>query len=112
MNRRSALRMLGALGATLIAARVPSSLSAAAACPAWVDDELLAGIRSIGKEYLAASSDQRGIDRIWSLVASDDRTALQQMISGDFAHQRLVRVADWWLSRTEGRIYAAIAAHC
>jgi hypothetical protein len=112
VSRRSALQMVGALGAALIAAGVPNVLSATASCPGWVDAELLAGIRSMRQAYLSANAEDTEIERIWSFLVNDDRAALQQLIADDYAHPRIVRIGDWWLARTETRVYAAIAAHC
>lgn len=118
IGRRDALRALCALGVTLIlepAVHLDASahLDATANAPAWlVGDADLEVIRQLGRDFLRAHADDPHVGEIWKLLrdGSERGTAtLRRRVTADYAADRVITLDGWWLSETEGRVFAAVA---
>lgn len=113
IDRRRALQMLSALGVTLAA---PNSAGAATTsdCGRWLSEDLeLEALRVLGREYSAQHAGDAGTSRVATLIAagSDDAAiaTLQGLVRADYASGRMVRLSHWFVSDTEGRIFAVLA---
>ena len=110
MDRRQAVRLLAAtLCGSAVAAHFPVDASAAS-CPAWIDAELASALKSLETHDLAPSDD--GVANVWSLMEKGDEAALQRLAAADYESGRVLNVGGWWVSATEGRMFAAIRARC
>ncbi|MCO6412115.1 MAG: hypothetical protein J5I92_05165 [Thiogranum sp.] len=76
----------------------------------------------IGKDYLEAFPAERNVEALMSAIESSFEavnaaaadageivTALQQAVRGDYQRGDVAQVNGWILSRTEARLYAAVA---
>ena len=111
MNRRDALRVLAALGTSLAA----PMLSQADECAAWIAQDLeFEAIKKLGREFMASRSEGERVSEIASLLekaVSEDAAfaEIQRRIREDFAADRIVKLSDWFVSVTEGCIFAVLA---
>jgi hypothetical protein len=115
IDRRRALQMLSALGMTLA---IPTGSSAAtgAECGRWLSEDLeLQALQALGREYSAQHADAAVSPRVSALIAKaqTDEAAiasLQELIRADYASARLVHLSHWFVSDTEGQIFAVLGA--
>ncbi len=114
LDRRTLLRWLIALsagaGSSIVLAREDSS-RVLEGLEADVD-----ALKDLGKKYEAAHEEDRaGIDHMADLLSNVDFTdegfieRLRQDMHEDFASLRTANLYGWFVSRTEARVFAAIA---
>ena len=114
MDRRGLLRLLVGLGA---AAAVEQRLAfgAGAACGGSAFGELdEAAIAELGREYLSLGADAVEVDTIAKLLAGSRNDAeaweqLRAIVLADFTAGRIVNLAGWFVSETEGRVFAELS---
>ena len=113
LSRRDVIRLFAAVAAALPSAAMAEALGAG--CSPWSASADLDGVRSLGQGYRSTYVDAAGIAEIDALVNQDEATAstaIQRLAAADYEAGRLVNVAGWHVSRTEGRLFAALAARC
>ena len=118
-NRRRLLQglsgMLVLAGLRPLALRADTCLLSLDALRSCVADEAHAA--AIGDLWLRAQSAAIGIDVLMREISTAlraatlhcDARALQRKIVDDYRNGDAEWVGDWWLSRTEARVYAVIA---
>lgn len=109
MNRREAVRRLAALAA----ACGTGTVAGAAACPPWLGADALEGAKQMGRAFLDAHAADPGIAQTWALAQDESALdTLVQMVQQDYERGHIEHLAGWYVSRTEARIFAAIATSC
>ena len=113
-DRRGLLRLLMASG---VSAVVDPRLAfgASAACGGHVLSELdEAAIEDLGREFRSQRSDIAAVDAIAKLLAQSQDEAeilakLRARMLADFTAGRMVNLAGWFVSETEGCVFAALS---
>jgi len=110
IDRRRALKLLSALGVTLA---MPSA--AGAECGVWLSEDLeFQALQALGREYSAQGGDG-DTSEVAALIADAQTDAaaiasLHELIRADYAAARMVRLSHWFVSDTEGKIFAVLGA--
>lgn len=116
-DRRQILRLLAALCAALGTGAAPG-YGDAPSCSIWLEAGDLEGARALGREYLTHHPADNGLGGVWPLLQSGAAAgprglaALSDMVRTDYERGRIVTLDGWLVSRTEARIFAAIATYC
>lgn len=114
MDRRGLLRLLVGLGAAAVVDQ-KLAFGASAGCSGSAFGELDdAAVAELGREYLGLRPDAAAVDSIAKLLASsrDEADALEELrarVLADFAAGRIVNLAGWFVSETEGRVFAVLS---
>ena len=123
MTRRHAVLLLGALGGSaLVNGLTVGELLSASPRPDTTDDLLDRfsrnldgdGVDQLGAAYLELYPEEADEDRLVEEVLSNSsgndeaKAFLRDKVAADFEAGRSVEVLSWKLSRTEGRILAAL----
>jgi hypothetical protein len=113
IDRRCVLRMVVALGTTLAVSK--GAIAADDGCGRWLSEDVEGeALQTLGREYVALRGSDEGVGRIAELIAaaeSDDTAiaALQELVRTDYGSGRIVQLSHWFVSETEGRIFALLA---
>jgi hypothetical protein len=113
MDRRRVLQLIVALGAS--AAMHDKVASATAGhCRTMFDELDPASIQQLGREYLASRPGSEAIGAVAKLLAGwgkqDEILAeLRSKALADFAAGRIVNLSGWFVSETEGCVFAALS---
>lgn len=115
LDRRQVVRLLAAFGAALAAGGAPGS-AAAAPCLPWLGEDEVEGAKELGRAYLQQHPGSDAGD-VWALLqpaASDagDLSGLAELVRKDYEEGSVLNLAGWYISETEGRVFAAIATRC
>jgi hypothetical protein len=111
IGRRRALLWLSALGVSVGLHGVARGRS----CASFASDLDLDAVRDLGREYLLAHPDDPEVGDVESLLGVAATTELQQVrqlrerMQEDFSADRLVQLSGWFVSVTEGRVFAALS---
>jgi hypothetical protein len=113
IHRRAALQLFIA---AISAGALPSVADARAdtVCATLVEGLDLNAARALGREYLASHPADSALDDVLAKLDADGNSLpsairkLQEMIRYDYVAGRTVNLSGWFLSRTEGRIFARI----
>jgi hypothetical protein len=114
MNRRRLMQLVLALGASA-AMRDKIALAAGSHCPSSMFGGLdLASTQDLGREYLAARPNSEAFGTIAGLLAdpaNEDETLaeLRRKMLADFTAGRIVNLSGWFVSETEGCVFAALS---
>jgi hypothetical protein len=114
MERRRLLRLLVALGVSAVMHDKVAS-AAGSHCRTALFDELdVASIQALGREYLAGRPGSEAIEAVARILATpsiEDETLskLRRMALGDLAAGRIVNLSGWFVSETEGCVFAALS---
>ncbi|HEY0683823.1 MAG TPA: hypothetical protein VGD45_15930 [Steroidobacter sp.] len=114
LDRRRLLGLLVALGASTAVNR-QLAFGASAACDVTMFGKLdMDAIHELGREYLAQRPAATEVDVIAKLLAAsqNDTETLEQLrteVVADFTAGRIVNLAGWFVSETEGRVFAALS---
>lgn len=113
-DRRGLLRLLMISGAAAVVDR-RLAFGASAACDGTTFGRFdAAAIQELGREYLSQRSDSAAVNSIAKLLADsrDEAETLAQLralVLSDFTAGRMVNVAGWFVSETEGCVFAALS---
>lgn len=113
-DRRRLLRLLVALGASAAGSQ-NLAFGAGAACDVTMFGKLdVDAIRELGREYLTQRPVASEVEVIAKLLADsqNDTETLEQLrakVLADFSAGRIVNLAGWFVSETEGRVFAALS---
>jgi len=113
LTRRDVIRLVAAMAAAIPSAALAEALDAD--CWPWAAAVDLDGLRSLGEGYRSTYGDATGITEVDALLTRGEANAsaaIQRLAAADYEAGRLVTVAGWHVSRTEGRLFAALAARC
>jgi hypothetical protein len=114
ITRRDALRILGTAAAVCGLHRALAAGTIEAA-PAWLaGTDGLDALCELGRAYSVGHPNDPGVDEVWRLLEDGtDRSVdlLRHRAAGDYAADRLIALDGWWVSQTEGRIFAGVAKH-
>lgn len=116
MDRREAVRLLAALAAALGAGTLPAS--GAAPCPPWLGPDALEGAKQMGQAFLTGNRNDADVAEVWALLQKDTADTpgrletLVRQVHEDYERGRIEHLAGWYVSRTEARVFAAIATYC
>ncbi|MET0533835.1 MAG: hypothetical protein ABW171_06385 [Steroidobacter sp.] len=107
MDRRHLLQLILALGTTIVL----SDTAASSACAKSLLGDLDAGlIEELGREYLAGRRDSAALDAVVKLLNADHALIeLRKKVQADFTAGRLVNLSGWFVSETEGCVFAALS---
>ncbi|MBM0103400.1 hypothetical protein JM946_01525 [Steroidobacter sp. S1-65] len=113
MDRRGLLRLLAGLGAAVVVDQ-RLAFGASATCSGVFGELDEAAIAELGREYLSQRSDAAAVDAIAKLLAEsqDEAKTLEQLrarVLADFTAGRIVNLAGWFVSETEGCVFAALS---
>ena len=110
-SRRRALQLLVA---TIAASAAPAA-SSASLCTQWADELDLDAAGAFGREYLGRHPLDPALKEVLALLRAPADAAqgaalrLREMIRDDYVAGRTVNLSGWFVSRTEGCIFARIA---
>jgi hypothetical protein len=112
LDRRRALQLLGALGTTLTLPLSPAA--ARSGCASWLVEDLeFETLAKLGREYLEGRDGDTELPQIATLLEStaesDALERLQALMRADYANGRIISLSGWFLSVTEGRVFAVLA---
>lgn len=113
MDRRSILKLLAALSTT-------SGFSMLSACQSRSVNPPLDGlntgaIEDAGRSYLNQFPLDHGVSSVWDILNEPGESnefkigQLKQLMLVDYENDRTVNLSGWNISRTEGRIFAAVS---
>lgn len=114
MDRRRLLQLIVALGASAVM-HDKVALAASGHCRTTLFDGLdVASIQALGREYLTSRPGSEALEAVAKLLAdssSDDETLaeLRSKTLEDFAAGRIVNLSGWFVSETEGCVFAALS---
>ncbi len=114
MDRRRLLRVVLALGASF-AVHQKVAFGSSAACGGMAFERLDAtAIQLLGREYLSQRPDLTAVDHVARLLtdAENEAQALAQLrarVVADFTAARMVNLGGWFVSETEGCVFAALS---
>ena len=70
-------------------------------------------VRDLGRRYMTIRPDDEKVEQVASMltqdVALEQVEALRRDMHADFAAERIVNLDGWFLSETEGRLFAALS---
>jgi len=109
-TRRHTLQILVAA----IAASTMPAASSASLCAEWADGLDLNAAGAIGREYLGRYPQDPALKEVLAVLrapANEPQAAqrLREMILDDYVSGRTVNLSGWFVSRTEGCIFARMA---
>lgn len=111
LSRRRTLQLLVA---TLAAGAMPAA-SSESLCSQWADGFDMNAAGAIGREYLGRYPLDSALKEVLALLRAPAdavqgaATRLREMIRDDYVAGRTVNLSGWFVSRTEGCIFARIA---
>lgn len=114
MDRRRLLRLVLASSAAAVVDQT-LAFGAGTACDGASFAQLDAtAIHELGREYLGQRSDAAAVNAIAQLLTNgrDETETLSQLrakVLADFAAGRMVNLAGWFVSETEGCLFAALS---
>ncbi len=112
MNRRRLMQLFLALGASAVMHDKVAADSCRSSMFSGVD---LAAAQELGREYLANKSSSEDIGTVARLlqgpVANEDEALaeLRTKVLADFTAGRMVNLSGWFVSETEGCVFAALS---
>lgn len=114
IDRRRLLQLIFAVGAAAALPEKPAFAAGTDCGPAWFDGLDMASIQELGREYQARRPVEAGIEAVARLLASssneDEAVAeLRTKVLADFAAGRIVNLSGWFVSETEGCVFAALS---
>jgi hypothetical protein len=111
-SRRHALQLLVA---TIAAGAMPGAAAAPSLCQQWVDRLDLNVAAALGREYLGRHPLDPALKQVLALLRAPADAVpstvqrLREMIREDYVGSRTVNLSGWFVSRTEGCIFASLA---
>jgi hypothetical protein len=111
LDRRRTLQLLVA---TIAAGAMPAA-AGASLCRQWAEGLDMNAVGVIGREYLGLYPLDPALKEVLALLRTPEAALqsaaqrLRQMIREDYIAGRTVNLSGWFLSRTEGCIFARIA---
>jgi hypothetical protein len=108
-------RTLQLLLATLAAGAVPGEASASSLCQQWADGLDMNAAAAMGREYLSRHPLDPALKEVLALLRAPAGAGqssvqrLREMIRDDYVGSRTVNLSGWFVSRTEGCIFARLA---
>ena len=111
LDRRRTLQLLVA---TIAAGAMPGA-AGASLCREWAEGLDMNAVGVIGREYLGLYPLDPALKEVLALLRTPEAALhsaahrLRQMIREDYIAGRTVNLSGWFLSRTEGCIFARIA---
>lgn len=114
MNRRRLMQLILALGAS--AAMHGKVALAAGGCRSPMFSGMdVAAAQELGREYLTDRPNSEALETIARLLtdaAANEAEALAELrkkVLADFTAGRIVNLSGWFVSETEGRVFAALS---
>lgn len=114
MSRRRLMQLILAMSVSA-AMHDKVVLAAVARCGSPIFGDLdLASIQELGREYLVTRTDDESIDAMVGVLTNhateeEALAALRAKVLADFTDGRVVNLSGWFVSETEGRVFAALS---
>ena len=114
INRRRLMQLILALGASA-AMHDKVALASGSHCPSSMFGGLdLAAAQNLGREYLAGRNNSEAIETVARLLENprneDEALAeLRRNVLADFTAGRIVNLSGWFVSETEGCVFAVLS---
>jgi hypothetical protein len=111
-TRRSTLQLLVA---TIAAGAMPGAAAAPSLCRQWADGLDMNVAAAMGREYLGRYPLDPALKEVLALLRAPAEAGqspvqrLREMIRDDYVGSRTVNLSGWFVSRTEGCIFARLA---